>query len=328
MERKKKYIKDLVSVVIPTYKRFDTLSRAIKSVHLQTYSSIEILVVDDNEPGDEYSKGVSELIESLHYDNLLLIKQKKHINGAAARDCGINAAKGEYIAFLDDDDIWLPEKVEKEMAYLSSMKSQVGAISSRKVFYKNGIIDHVSEYWQADQLQNFKVMSKQLNIQTCTLLIKRSCLDDTGYFDPKLRRHQEVQLMTFFTNKYRVEFFDEYLTVIDSSDVMNRPNWEKLLEFKNDYFNSIKPILSTYSKHKQKLVYAHNMTEVAYAMFRDGKRIKGIVTLLKCFIYPSVLISFIKRFLFKKKSREVVEYLGEEKMRNIYKYINETLSEG
>lgn len=316
-----KYVKGLVSVVIPTYKRFDTLSRAIKSVEYQTYKDIEILVVDDNEPGDKYSCGVSRMISELAFPNLKLVTQEKHINGAAARDAGIRASKGEYIAFLDDDDLWLPEKIEKEIEFIRTLPNEVGAVSNRKVFYNDGKISHISEYWQSDVNQNFKVISKQLNIQTCTLLIKRVCLDETGYFDPNLRRHQEVQLMGFFTKKYRVEFLNDILTVIDSTDVMNRPNYEKLIEFKKDYFNSIKPVLNSYSEHKRKLVYAHNMTEVAYALYRDGYKLKGIIMLLRCLCYPSVLISFINRILYKKNSKKFNRILSDDDIKEINEFI-------
>lgn len=317
------YIKDLVSVVIPTYKRYDTLSRAIKSVVSQTYSNIEILVVDDNEPGDEFSLGVRKMISELSYPNLKLITQKKHINGAAARNAGIVHAKGEYIAFLDDDDLWLPDKIEMEVNFIHALPSDVGAVSNRKVFYKNGKIDHISEYWKADRKQNFKVLSKQLNIQTCTLLIRRRCLDETGYFDSNLRRHQEVQLMSYFTTKYRVEFLNEILTVIDSSDVMNRPDYNSFIKFKEDYYNSIKPIMESYSNHKKKLIYAHNNTEVAYTMYRDYDKVKGVLFLLRCLRYPSVLYSFCKRIIYKKNSKDISKYLTKEEIKYIDNFINE-----
>lgn len=317
----KEYVKDLVSVVIPTYKRFDTLSRAIKSVVFQTYKNIEILVVDDNEPEDSYSNEVRKMIDSLNIPNLKLITQNKHINGAAARNAGIIQAKGEFIAFLDDDDMWLPEKISKEIKFLKNLPKYVGAVSSRKVFYKDGKINHISEFWKSDSSQNFKVISKQQNIQTCTLLIKRTYLDVTGYFDPTLRRHQEVQLMGFFTTKFRVEFLDEILTIIDSSDIMNRPNAKKLIEYKNDFFESIKPIINSYSKHKQTLIFAHNMTEVAYAFYRDGEKIQGIRMLISCLIYPSVLLAFINRIQHKSSSKKISNFLSNEEITSINEFI-------
>ncbi len=123
----------LVSCVIPTYKRSDMLPRAIQSVLNQTYSNIEVLIVDDNEPNDEYSLETQKTIAVFLKDpRIKFIQQEKHINGAVARNVGINAAKGKYVAFLDDDDEWLPEKIEKQLAVLEKDETISGSTSSKK----------------------------------------------------------------------------------------------------------------------------------------------------------------------------------------------------
>lgn len=317
------YKKGLVSVIIPTYKRADTLSRAIQSVEDQTYRNIEILVVDDNEPGDEYSRQIKNLIEQLGFDNLILVTQQKHINGAAARNAGIKKASGEYIAFLDDDDLWMPEKIEKQVEVIKSLNASYGGVSTRKIYLTDGKLTQISEAWRTDKKQNFKIMAKLLNVSTCTLLLRHSCLDETGYFDERLKRHQEIQLLTFFTNKYKVHYIDEILTIIDCSDLGNRPTADLLIKYKSDYFNAIQPLLTHYSKHKQKLIIAHNMTEVAWAVFRDGNKGNGIRRLLKCLIHPSVLYSFSKRVLEKYKSRKALNSYDQDKINQIRNYIKQ-----
>ena len=107
----------LVSVVIPTYKRSDTLSRAIESALNQTYQKIEVIIVDDNEKGSLESKKVQEVLQK--YNNrVMYINPEKHINGAVARNYGIKKANGDYIAFLDDDDEWKEDKIKKQLDYL------------------------------------------------------------------------------------------------------------------------------------------------------------------------------------------------------------------
>ncbi len=298
------YLKGKVSVIIPTYKRSDTLSRAIKSVVEQTYKNIEILVVNDNEPGDEYSENVAKLIKSLNYKNLTLVMQEHHINGAAARNAGIRHAVGEYIAFLDDDDLWMPEKIELQVDKLSKLDGSYGGVSTRKIYYLNGKQNHISKVWRTDEKQNFDIMSRRLNVSTCTLLLRHECLDKAGYFDENLKRHQEIQLLSYFTNMYKIGFVEEILTIIDCSDTGNRPSAQRLLEFKNDYFKSIKPVLNKYTTHKKRLIIAHNMTEIAWAFCRDGKKKKGLAILVKCLIYPSVTFTFISRVFSKKKEKK------------------------
>lgn len=295
------YIDGLVSVVIPTYKRSSMLSRAINSAVCQTYKNIEVLVVDDNQPGDEYSKEVHKLIDELSYPQVRLITQPKHINGAAARNAGIRAAKGEYITFLDDDDLFFPTKIETQVKVLSSKDSSCGGVSCLKIFYKDKTLTKISESWVPSKHQSFDVMAKDLNIQTCTVLLRRKCLDETGYFNPNLKRHQEVQLMSYFTDKFRIDLIDEVLVVIDSSDLTNRPSLEKLTEYKQDFFTAIEPLLNKYSDKDKQYVYLNHRTELAWVKFRDINRLSGIWMLLKCFSSSKVITSFLKR-LFEKSS--------------------------
>lgn len=109
--------KSLVSIIIPTYKRTEKLSRAVKSVLNQTYKykNIEILIVCANESYDEFTAQACEVVESFKDESLRLVTQKAHKNGAVARNAGINASTGEYVAFLDDDDSWVSENLELQV---------------------------------------------------------------------------------------------------------------------------------------------------------------------------------------------------------------------
>ena len=98
----------LVSVIIPTYYRNDTLSRSIESVINQTYSNIELIVVDDS--GEKYAEDVVR-----RYDNIIYIHHNCNQGPNAARSTGIDRSNGDYIQFLDDDDILFPTKIEKHV---------------------------------------------------------------------------------------------------------------------------------------------------------------------------------------------------------------------
>ncbi len=101
----------LISVVIPTYNRSEYLLRAIRSVIDQTYSDWEIIIVDDSDDPLEVVQGV----ESFNDKRLRLIRNAERKGVSYARNVGINASKGDYIAFLDDDDEWYPTKLEKQI---------------------------------------------------------------------------------------------------------------------------------------------------------------------------------------------------------------------
>ena len=104
----------LVSVIIPTYNRPDFLKLTIESILCQTYPKLEIIVVDDGSPGD-HNQQLCKQFPEVNY-----IKIPNSGGPARPRNIGIGRAEGEYIALVDDDDIWLPEKIEKQVHILNT----------------------------------------------------------------------------------------------------------------------------------------------------------------------------------------------------------------
>ena len=102
----------LISIIITTYKRKESFEKALRSAMLQTYENIEIIVVDDNADQLEYRKWVSNLMEN--FPHITYIKNNKNLGGALARNEGIKKAHGEFIAFLDDDDVYTKDKISKQ----------------------------------------------------------------------------------------------------------------------------------------------------------------------------------------------------------------------
>ena len=117
---------ELISVIIPTYKRSETLERAIKSVMAQTYKNIEIIVVDDNAEYPEYRIRNKKMIEK--YKDIIFIENKINLGGGLSRNEGIKKAKGAFLAFLDDDDEFLPEKIEKQYKYYLEINDKKAAM--------------------------------------------------------------------------------------------------------------------------------------------------------------------------------------------------------
>ena len=107
----------LVSVIIPTYKRTNYIERAVKSVINQTYGNIEIVVVDDNVPDSAESTYIKEKIASLDR-RIVIVNTQGKTGGGKVRNIGARKAKGEYFAFLDDDDIFLEDKIETQLNFM------------------------------------------------------------------------------------------------------------------------------------------------------------------------------------------------------------------
>lgn len=109
----------MVSVIIPTYKRkLDYVSNALTSVLNQTYHNIEIVVVDDSPDDFPYRNEIRDYIEKLNDKRIVYIRNEKNLGGSLSRNVGIFASHGEYITFLDDDDEYMPGKVEKQLNFM------------------------------------------------------------------------------------------------------------------------------------------------------------------------------------------------------------------
>lgn len=112
----------LITVIIPTYRRHIMLEKAIKSVINQTYKNIEIIVVDDNKYNSKEHINTKNMINN--YPNVRYYKNKKSIGSALSKNKGIELARGEYIAFLDDDDFFEPTKIEKQYNYYKKLNNK------------------------------------------------------------------------------------------------------------------------------------------------------------------------------------------------------------
>ena len=119
-------ISGLVSVIIPTYKRPNMLGRAIDSVLGQSYTNIEVVVVDDNSDGDKYRLETIQYMERYANDyRVKYIKHKTNQNGSAARNTGIQNSVGEYIAFLDDG-YFLKDRIKEAIHFLQNSSADCG----------------------------------------------------------------------------------------------------------------------------------------------------------------------------------------------------------
>ena len=299
------YVSGLVSVVIPTYKRADLLVKAIDTVLDQTYKEIELLVVNDNNKGDEYSQKLYEIIDRYTDNRLHLIEQEKHINGAAARNAGIRVAKGEYIAFQDDDDFWEPQKIERQVNLLKTLDDSWGAVSClMRVYSHEKLILSALPYRDGSIL--IDLLDRKTSMGTGALLIRRTALDDSGYFDEALTRHQDLQLFARLASKYKIKLDRVYLHNRENKDNQNRPSAEKLVEIKSAYFHSIKDILDGLNPSDLKKVYIMHDFECAYAYFKNGNKKKGLKKLLCIFSSPYTFYLACERSV-----RRVIETKGK-----------------
>ena len=283
------YVKGLVSAIIPTYHRSDTIVRAVDSVLSQTYQRIECIVVNDNTPGDEYSiKLHQELGKYIENGQVIFLEQPVHKNGAAARNYGIKNAQGEFIAFLDDDDWWKPDKIEKQVKYINKFDDDCACISTLVEYYRDGRVIRKTLPYDSGKIY-VKILGREIEVTTCSVLIRRTCLDDTGYFDENLKRHQEIQLLANLAYKYNIQLLPEYLTCVCIEDI------ESLLKIKKDFLKSVQPILERLAKSERDSIIAQHRFEIAYRKLSEKRYKSAMADLLTIIKRPKTIYKLCKR---------------------------------
>jgi glycosyltransferase involved in cell wall biosynthesis len=197
----------LVSCIVTTYNRKELVSRAIDSVLAQSYSNIECIVVDDDS-----SDGTYELVNSYDDLRIIYIKNSSNIKLPASRNKGIQVAKGEYIAFLDDDDEWCQDKLIKQLdVYKSSELPKLGLVYTWMSYGTND--GNVQSLLTPNCRGNiFKYSIDDQPISACsTWMIKKTVFDDIGGFDESVPRGVDGDYLRQFSLKYEVDYVSEVL---------------------------------------------------------------------------------------------------------------------
>jgi len=185
-----------VSVVIPTHNRSQLLKKALKSVLGQTYQNFEIIVVDDG-----MKERAGDSVGFFNDSRIRYIAHGSEKGGSAARNTGVVNSEGAFIAFLDDDDEWLPEKLKVQMDQFENTPNNVGFCFSAvvNIFDKKEIITTVPggiKNYHELALESFK------KFLTVTLIVKRRVFVKIGFFDEDLPSHQEAELMIRITKMF------------------------------------------------------------------------------------------------------------------------------
>lgn len=194
----------LVTVVVPVYDQAELLSEALESVANQTFERYEVVVVDDASPRSHES-----VVASFGPEFRLVIHDRNRGAGAA-RNTGIEQANGEYVAFLDADDMWRPEKLRRQCETLERSPSEVGLVYTGFVQY-----DTQGQAWAHEPTAHGDIYADELErdriYPTSTVMIRRECLDEVGWFDPDLPSRQDYDLWIRVTESYEVAYVDAIL---------------------------------------------------------------------------------------------------------------------
>jgi glycosyltransferase involved in cell wall biosynthesis len=197
-----------VSAVIPVYNCERYIGEAIESVLTQTYPAHEIVVVDDGS-----TDGTRRALEP-YMGRILYIHQEKR-GVAAARNQGIDHASGDYIAFLDADDLWLAEKLQLQMAYLEDHPECDLVYSDMKTFDENGIIQESVKIWLNMSPPSgwiFKELFWETLFAADATVFAKKCIDRVGPFDESLVVGEDYNIWLRMARRFQIGYLDVPLT--------------------------------------------------------------------------------------------------------------------
>lgn len=195
----------MISVVIPTHNRADLLPRAIKSVQHQTWTDLEIIVVSDGSEDD--TKAVVEALAK-EDPRIKFVEYFPARGGNIARNTGIEHAVGEIVAFLDDDDEFVPEKLEQQMAVMES-DPEIGLVyTGVRVIYVNEGVEYSSVPKAEGDLSSEILLDNSIGT-TSTVMVRRELLLQAGKFDIQLRALQDFDLWIRVCQLCKVGFVPE-----------------------------------------------------------------------------------------------------------------------
>lgn len=197
----------VVSVIIPTYNRAHLIERALDSVLAQTYENMDIIVVDDASIDD------TEAVVRRYSDSRIrYVRHDQNQGGSAARNSGIRLAKGEYIAFLDSDDEWVPEKVQRHLDVFQTHPEYHVVYSAVKNVYPDGTF-RIRQHDGPEGEIFDQLMVRNVVGPTSAFVIKRECFARVGGFDESLPSAQDYDMWLRLAKHYRFKRIPEPLVI-------------------------------------------------------------------------------------------------------------------
>ncbi|MFC5465585.1 glycosyltransferase family 2 protein [Lederbergia graminis] len=300
-----------VSIIVPTYKRSDFLIRAIDSLLNQNYNNIEIVVVDDNGNNSRYRYETEQKMEKFKNNrSVIFIKNKRNMGGALARNEGISRASGDYITFLDDDDIYLPEKVSLQLEFMIKNDLDLSFTNVSIYNINNKLIDF-REHPYVKDFSKQELLIKHLMhhlTPTGTYMFKKEAINKIGRFDDVQVGQEFMLMLKAIEQDLKIGYLPvskviQYVHPGERISVgQNKLNKEiELFNLKKKYFKYL-----TF-RQRQYIKFRHHAVMLVVGI-RSGKYYVTIEHLLKAIITSPVdcILELVKHI--KKINQHKVEF--------------------
>jgi glycosyltransferase involved in cell wall biosynthesis len=223
----------LVSIIVPTYDRAELLRSTLDSLMAQTYSNFEVIVVDDGSPNDK-TKVICESYPKIKY-----LRINNSGGPARPRNEGIRYASGAYIAFTDDDDLWVPHKLETQISILQSDPETGLVHNCCQLISKEGeLLDEIIGRPGQPEEKSGRVFMRMIGnwtLMTSSVLLRRSLADKVGYFNESMpSAGEDLEYWARCSFQGRFKYIDEplvYYRVHAGASESNRKKYQELPKY-------------------------------------------------------------------------------------------------
>jgi glycosyltransferase involved in cell wall biosynthesis len=266
----------LVSVVLPTYDRETYLREAVDSVFSQSYDSIELILVDDHSPVPTKEVLSDRLEQTAHPVECL--RHEENQGASAARNTGIEAASGDFIAFLDDDDYWKPTKVEQQLNTFAQASPEVGVVCTGQAFVDDGRTVSVQRPTVRKKVTRDLLSGAEVGTFS-TVMVRSTVPDVVGDLDERFPCWQDREWLLRASTDFEFEIVPEPLAVRRSSE---HDQLSDDFEAKREvalplFIEKFRPLAASYGRGCERAMLGARLRElgrsgVRHGYFHDGRR--------------------------------------------------------
>lgn len=301
-------VEDLISVIIPTYKRSEFLFRSIDSVLSQTYKNIEVIVVDDNGCNTSFADETKLKICSVYGSDkrVRYIQNEENIGGAKARNYGAKCALGKYLCFLDDDDIYISDKLEKQHKFMVENELEMSFTDIKMYNEQDVLVDYRSHERYINSCDNRELLKKHIMYHltpTDSYMFEVQAFWKAGGFHTR-DVSQEFMLMLdaiekgikigYMPGAYAVQYIHSEGRVSQSSRRVNGD--KKLYEVKRQYFHLL-------NKKEIRFIRFRFYAALGVYFLRNRQYIKSAINMFCAFIISPRFFISEGRIVLKNRER-------------------------
>lgn len=260
-----------VSVILPTHARPKRLETAIESILNQTYKNLEVIVIDDNDPKSVAREETSKLMERyLKDERVIYILNERSLGGGPARNEGIKKATGHYITFLDDDDRYLPEKVENQVRFMEENNIEM---CFGNIYIHNDedkLVEYRRNNW-AEGLSGEELFKGFVlhSSPTPSIMILREVVERVGAFEDVPMGQEYVFTWKMMEANVNIKYFDGCDTVVYAHNDGRISNGENKMKGQEMIFNLKKTKLHLLNKKEKRFLYFRHYAVLAHTSLRS-----------------------------------------------------------